>query len=173
MNGYHVDLDEVAHVIDRIAATSEDLEALSTDLDHTSGRLHDVWTGRAADAHATAQAEFARGFATMRASLADMDGPYAKLNRMLERVAEEVTAKAPGPDAVGTAVARILAASSPPFRTIVGHDARALVALRQLVPDRLFGAGVRLFQKQGMNGRGVDAGSTAKPKPRGSRISER
>lgn len=83
-----------------------------------------------------------------RASLADMDGPYARLNRLLERVAEDATTKAPAPDAVGVAIARILAASSPPFRTMVGHDARALVALRHLVPDRLFGAGVRLFQRQ-------------------------
>lgn len=98
-----------------------------------------------------------------RASLADMEGPYARLNAMLERVAEEATTRAPAPDAVGTAIARILAASSPPFRTIVGHDARALVALRQLVPDRLFGAGVKLFQQQG---------HPRRPK-RGSRISER
>lgn len=108
-----------------------------------------------------------------RASLADMDGPYAKLNRMLERVAAEVTSKAPAPDVVGTAIARLLAASSPPFRTIVGHDARALVALRQLVPDRLFGAGVRLFQRQGQNGRAAEAGSAGDGTRRGSRISER
>lgn len=72
MNGFHVDLDEVADLIDRIAATGADLAALAADLDTTSGRLHDAWTGRSADAHASAQAEFARGFATMRAALAEM-----------------------------------------------------------------------------------------------------
>jgi NAD(P)-dependent dehydrogenase (short-subunit alcohol dehydrogenase family) len=102
-----------------------------------------------------------------RASLADMDGPYGKLNRMLERVAEEASSKGAAPDAVGRAIAGLLAASSPTFRTIVGHDARALVALRQLVPDRLFATGVRLFQSRSQREGGAPA-----PK-RGSRISER
>jgi NAD(P)-dependent dehydrogenase (short-subunit alcohol dehydrogenase family) len=84
-----------------------------------------------------------------RGSLADMEGPYARLNRLLERVALEASKSAPAPDAVGKAIARTLAQSSPPFRTIVGHDARALVALRQLVPDRLFATGLRLVQRRG------------------------
>jgi len=83
-----------------------------------------------------------------RASLTDVEGPYAALNRMLERVVEE-SAKAPPPDVVGKAVARLLASGSPAFRTVVGKDAHALVALRQLVPDRLFATGVRLVQKRG------------------------
>lgn len=84
-----------------------------------------------------------------RASLADMEGPYAPLNRMLERVVEEATLRAPAPDVVGKAIARLMAAGSPPFRTVVGKDAHALVTLRQLVPDRIFATGVRLVQKRG------------------------
>ena len=69
---FHVDLDEVAHVIERIAATDQDLEALAADLDATSGRLRDAWAGLSADAHARAHAEFLRGLATMRAALREM-----------------------------------------------------------------------------------------------------
>jgi hypothetical protein len=97
-------------------------------------------------------------------------------------VAEEATSRAPAPDAVGRAIAGVLASSSPAFRTIVGHDARALVALRQLVPDRLFASGVRFFQRQK---RGPDRPAATSPqdlakgdpaaavRKRGSRISER
>lgn len=84
-----------------------------------------------------------------RGSLADMTGPYAPLNRMLERVAAEAAQKAPEPSVVGKAIARLLASGSPPFRTAVGHDARALVTLRRFVPDRLFATGVRFVQRRG------------------------
>lgn len=69
---FHVDLDEVAHVIERIAATDQDVEALAADLDATRLRLHDAWHGVSADAHERAHAELVRGLATMRAALRGM-----------------------------------------------------------------------------------------------------
>ena len=72
-----------------------------------------------------------------------MDGAYGELNRTLERRLLDELDKAPPPDAVGLAIARLVAASAPPFRTVVGKDARALVALRRVVPERLFTSGIR------------------------------
>ena len=56
--------------------------------------------------------------------------------------------KAPPPDVVARAVVKLLGADAPPFRTLVGRDAHALVTLRRVVPDRLFALGVR--QKLGV-----------------------
>jgi NAD(P)-dependent dehydrogenase (short-subunit alcohol dehydrogenase family) len=71
------------------------------------------------------------------------DGPYAAITDKLSRLALDGASKAPPPDAVGKAIARLVDAPSPDFRTLVGIDARALVALRRVVPDRLFASGLR------------------------------
>jgi NAD(P)-dependent dehydrogenase (short-subunit alcohol dehydrogenase family) len=70
-------------------------------------------------------------------------GPYGLINRTLEKLYLEEAEKAPPPDAVGLAIARIVSASTPPFRTVVGRDARTVIALRRVVPDRLFATGIR------------------------------
>lgn len=72
MTAFHVDLDEVALVISRMAAVGDDLSSLAARLDASSGRLHEAWSGVASSAHLSAHAEFAAGFAEMRAALADM-----------------------------------------------------------------------------------------------------
>jgi NAD(P)-dependent dehydrogenase (short-subunit alcohol dehydrogenase family) len=72
-----------------------------------------------------------------------MDGPYGSLNEALQKMILEEAEKAPPPDAVGRAVARLMVGPSPPFRTVVGIDARTLVTLRRMMPDRLFASGVR------------------------------
>lgn len=68
---------------------------------------------------------------------------YRAINEALEKLYLEGAEKAPPPDAVGEAIARLVSSSSPPFRTVVGRDARALVALRRVVPERLFASGIR------------------------------
>ena len=73
----------------------------------------------------------------------DMEGPYGVLNRTVERLVAEELEKAPGPEVVGRAIAHLVADPSPPFRTVLGRDARTLVALRRFVPDRVFATGVR------------------------------
>ena len=70
-------------------------------------------------------------------------GEYRAINEALEKLYLEGAEKAPPPDAVGQAIARLVSAATPPFRTVVGRDARALVALRRVVPERLFASGMR------------------------------
>jgi len=71
------------------------------------------------------------------------EGPYADLTAAVERRIFQDLEKAPPPDAVGRAIARLLDASSPPLRTPVGRDAHLGVNLRRFMPDRLFATGVR------------------------------
>jgi NAD(P)-dependent dehydrogenase (short-subunit alcohol dehydrogenase family) len=78
-----------------------------------------------------------------RGALIDKEGPYAGLTGTIERKILEDIEKAPPPDAVGRAIARILGATSPAFRSPVGRDAHAVVTLRRVMPDRLFATGVR------------------------------
>jgi NAD(P)-dependent dehydrogenase (short-subunit alcohol dehydrogenase family) len=70
-------------------------------------------------------------------------GPYAALTENVERAVREESEKAPPPDAVGKAIAALIADPAPRFRTLVGIDARTLVTLRRMVPDRLFASGIR------------------------------
>lgn len=80
-----------------------------------------------------------------RAAGIDAGGPYAEINAAIERMILETAEKAPPPDVVGKAIARLLSQSAPPFRTVVGNDARTLVTLRRMIPDRLFASGIRRF----------------------------
>jgi len=70
-------------------------------------------------------------------------GPYSVLNGIVEKLFLEEAEKAPLPDTVGRTIAGLLGEASPRFRTVVGTDARTLVTLRRMVPDRLFASGIR------------------------------
>ena len=71
-------------------------------------------------------------------------GPYRVLDEAIERLVRDGADSAPSAEAVGKAIARVVAAPTPKVRTaVVGMDARTLVALRSMVPDRLFATGVR------------------------------
>jgi NAD(P)-dependent dehydrogenase (short-subunit alcohol dehydrogenase family) len=70
-------------------------------------------------------------------------GPYAPLNETMERLALDEAAKGPTSEVVGVAIARLVAEPSPRFRSLIGIDARTLVTLRRMVPDRLFASGIR------------------------------
>lgn len=78
-----------------------------------------------------------------RAATPPGDGPYKAMSDTLEKLILGTAEKAPPPDAVGRTIARLLSEPSPPFRTAVGVDARTLVTLRRMVPDRLFATGIR------------------------------
>jgi NAD(P)-dependent dehydrogenase (short-subunit alcohol dehydrogenase family) len=67
--------------------------------------------------------------------------PYAPLLEMVEKLVMDE--KALPPDAVGRAIAALVADPSPRFRSLIGIDARTLVTLRRMVPDRLFASGIR------------------------------
>jgi len=75
--------------------------------------------------------------------LVSKDGPYAALSEIVERIVRGDVEKAPSADVVGATIARLLAEPSPPFRIVLGNEARTVVALRRLLPDRLFSLGMR------------------------------
>ena len=70
-------------------------------------------------------------------------GPYSLLSGIVEKLFLEEAEKAPPPDAVGRAIAGLLGEASPRFRTVVGTDARTLVTLQRMVPDRVFASAIR------------------------------
>lgn len=70
-------------------------------------------------------------------------GPYTALSEIVEKLFREDAEKAPLPDAVGRTIAALFQEPSPSFRTVIGTDARTLVTLRRMVPDRLFASGIR------------------------------
>jgi NAD(P)-dependent dehydrogenase (short-subunit alcohol dehydrogenase family) len=70
-------------------------------------------------------------------------GPYTAITEMVEKLFLEEAEKAPAPDVVGRTIAGLLGQESPSFRTVIGTDARTLVTLRRMVPDRLFASGIR------------------------------
>jgi NAD(P)-dependent dehydrogenase (short-subunit alcohol dehydrogenase family) len=78
-----------------------------------------------------------------RGALVSSEGPYAQLNDIVERTLRADAEKGAPPHVVGATIVRLLSDPSPPFRTIVGSEARALVTLRRLLPDRLFSIGMR------------------------------
>ena len=81
--------------------------------------------------------------AASRRGPGDAGSPYASLFETVERLVMDEMEKSPPPDAVGRAIAALVADPSPQFRSLVGIDARTLVTLRRMVPDRLFASGIR------------------------------
>jgi WXG100 family type VII secretion target len=72
MDGYRVDLDRLADMIDQISQFDQRIESAQEDVDKQVDRLHTTWTGQAAAAHRQAHAEWMRGVAEMRAGLTEM-----------------------------------------------------------------------------------------------------
>lgn len=72
MTRFEVDLDLLDEVVQRLRQHHEHLEEVDGRLTAMARRLHDEWTGAAADAHTDAQARWDAGFAAMRSALADM-----------------------------------------------------------------------------------------------------
>lgn len=74
----------------------------------------------------------------------DADGPYAELSRTMSRMTAGDTVDGDdGPEQVGARIAELLVEESPPFRTVVGNQARAAAALKRVVPDGLFSSAMR------------------------------
>jgi NAD(P)-dependent dehydrogenase (short-subunit alcohol dehydrogenase family) len=68
---------------------------------------------------------------------------YGAMAEAVERLLADEMERAPPPDAVGKAIAGLVADPAPPFRSLIGIDARTLVTLRRMMPDRLFASGIR------------------------------
>jgi NAD(P)-dependent dehydrogenase (short-subunit alcohol dehydrogenase family) len=81
--------------------------------------------------------------ARRRGELVDASGPYAALTRALDRLLREGARQPADAAEVGRKIAQLLADPSPPFRTVVGGEARAAAALRRTLPDALFSSGLR------------------------------
>jgi WXG100 family type VII secretion target len=72
MDGYRVDLDRLADMIDQIGKFDQRIESAVAEVDQRVDRLHTTWIGQAAAEHRRAHAEWMRGVAEMRAGLAEM-----------------------------------------------------------------------------------------------------
>ncbi len=71
------------------------------------------------------------------------EGPYARLNEIVGQLILREAERAPPPDEVGRVIAGLVDDASPKFRSAVGRDAHALMALRRVIPDQLFARGIR------------------------------
>lgn len=71
------------------------------------------------------------------------DLPPAAYERLREALGRVLEARSADDEAVGKVVARVLQASSPPLVTPSSVDATTLVALRALLPDRVFASAIR------------------------------
>ena len=69
---FTVDVDELSHAIDRMAACGSALHELAADLERRVASLHISWHGEAATAHQAARVEWERGFRTIREALTTM-----------------------------------------------------------------------------------------------------
>lgn len=69
---YHVDLAQLAQVIDQLDRIDRYLESALEQVDCQVNQLHGTWTGQAAQAHQAAHDEWKRGAADMRDGLATM-----------------------------------------------------------------------------------------------------
>jgi WXG100 family type VII secretion target len=71
-SAYHVDLVQLAHVIDQLDRFNRYLESALEQAERRANQLHGAWTGQAAQAHWAAHEEWKRGAADMRSGLATM-----------------------------------------------------------------------------------------------------
>ena len=69
---FGVDVDELSHAIDRMAACGSALHELAADLERRVASLHISWHGEAATAHQAAEDEWEHGFRTIREALTTM-----------------------------------------------------------------------------------------------------
>jgi WXG100 family type VII secretion target len=69
---YAVDLGQLQHKIDEMAAYEQKIEQALQHLDRVIERLHITWTGQAAIAHRAAHEEWVAGMKQMHAGLVEM-----------------------------------------------------------------------------------------------------
>lgn len=84
-----------------------------------------------------------------RGELVDSAGPYSELDERLGKLVMKAAESAPGPELVAAKIVELLQATSPPFRSLVGGEAKTIAALRRLVPEALFASGMRRYMGLG------------------------
>jgi WXG100 family type VII secretion target len=72
MDGYRVDLDRLADIVDQITKFDQRIETALENVDQRVDRLHTTWTGQTAAQHRQAHEEWQRGVVELRAGLAEM-----------------------------------------------------------------------------------------------------
>jgi len=93
-----------------------------------------------------------------RGELVDREGPYGDFNERLESLVMKAAESAPGPEVVAGKIAELLSSTAPPFRTLIGGEAKTMAALRRLVPDALFAGAMRRYMGLGSIGEGDGSG---------------
>lgn len=71
-NDFTVDLDTLAHLIARMSQCEDTLDDLTNEVEHTVSRMHETWSGEAAQAQRLAHAKWEHGLMLMRASITDL-----------------------------------------------------------------------------------------------------
>ncbi len=69
--------------------------------------------------------------------------PYRELTRAVTKLLLDAAQATDEPEVVAERIVALLREESPPFRTVLGHQARAAAALKRVAPDRLFGSALR------------------------------
>ena len=76
---------------------------------------------------------------------AQTDSPYGAMIARVEKAVLQSAERDPSAEAVAHAITRLLRDPSPAYRTIVGLNARTMLALRKVIPDSLFADGIRRY----------------------------
>ena len=80
-NQYTVDLEELDHIVGQIGKFDAYVERQLVDLDARIARMHQVWTGDAADVQRAAHREWMAAAADMRRGLQDLRTAAATAHR--------------------------------------------------------------------------------------------
>ena len=73
----------------------------------------------------------------------ELAGVYGDIPEKIDKVLHDTASRGIPPEAVAEAIEKALTARSMPARVLVGRDARAMLAARRLLPDRVFDRIVR------------------------------
>jgi NAD(P)-dependent dehydrogenase (short-subunit alcohol dehydrogenase family) len=73
----------------------------------------------------------------------ELQEPYGAIPEKLDRLLHETGRRGSPPDAVAEAIEKALRTPRMPARVLIGNDARAMLTLKRLLPDRAFDRLVR------------------------------
>jgi NAD(P)-dependent dehydrogenase (short-subunit alcohol dehydrogenase family) len=74
---------------------------------------------------------------------AELQHQYGDIPEKMDKVLEETSSRGIPPEAVAEAIEKALTSTRMPARVLVGRDARAMLAARRVLPDRVFDRIVR------------------------------
>jgi NAD(P)-dependent dehydrogenase (short-subunit alcohol dehydrogenase family) len=74
----------------------------------------------------------------------ELEGPYGRIPEAMDKVLRDTARRGVPPEVVAETIERALTARRMKARYVVGRDARAMIVLRGLLPDRVFDRLIRL-----------------------------